>query len=454
MTERAGKYDLTTGGILRKLMLVAVPIMGTQLVQMSYNLMDMFWLGRLSSNAVAASGTAGMFMWLSMAFVIIGRLGAEIGVSQNLGYGDKDAAKRYGQNAMFLATILGVLYGVTLVTFRGQFVGFFNIQEANVAADAKAYLGIVGLAMPFMFLTNPIIGMFNASGNSRTPFVINAIGLVINMVLDPLLIFTLGLGIEGAAYATGLAQIVVFALMMYALMRTKNRPFERFELFVKPKLAYIRQILKWSLPVGVESLLFTTMSMITSRFVAGFGADAMAVSRVGSQAESLSWLIAGGFGSALTTFMGQNFGAGKWARIHKGFRMSSMVMLGYGALITGVLFFGAEFLFSLFLPGDADIIAMGVMYLRILAICQIPQCFEAVAGSIFKGTGQTLPPSIVSISSNVLRVFCAYFFARTALGINGIWLALTLTATLRGLWSFVWCLSVNRRRPKVDMPVS
>ncbi len=450
MSERAStQYDLTTGGILKKLLVVAVPIMGTQLMQMSYNLTDMFWLGRLGngSDAVAASGTAGMFMWLSMAFIMIGRMGAEIGVAQSRGRGDMDSAVRYAQNSIFLAITLGLFYGLVLILFRGPFIGFFNIQEAHVAQDARDYLAIVAVAMPLNFMTNTMIGTFNASGNSKVPFMANATGLVANMILDPLFIFGLNMGIKGAAIATAGSQAVSFTLLLLALLRHKNRPFEKFRFFARPETVYIRRILKWSVPIGLESMFFTCMSMITSRFVASFGTSAMAVSRVGSQIESLSWLIGGGFGSALTAFMGQNFGARKWRRIHEGFRLSLGVMFSWGVIITAVIYFGAAFLFSVFLP-DPEIIAMGVTYLHILAICQIPQCIEATSGSTFKGMGKTIPPSVVSMTSNIIRVFLTYFLSKTALGLNGIWLGLALTAALRGIWSFIWFLVYSRKLPK------
>ena len=100
--SRADKYNLVEGSIVNKLFFVAGPIIITQVFQMAYNLTDMFWLGRLSSDAVAASGTAGMFLWLSMAFFLFGRMGAEIGVSQNLGRKDIETAREFAQNAIML----------------------------------------------------------------------------------------------------------------------------------------------------------------------------------------------------------------------------------------------------------------------------------------------------------------------------------------------------------------
>jgi putative MATE family efflux protein len=264
------------------------------------------------------------------------------------------------------------------------------------------------------------------------------------------MIFGLGRGIIGAAMATIIAQITVCALLLVAIGKDKHRPFPVYRFFAKPDRAAIRQIFRWSLPISVESFFFTLLSMVTSRFVASFGAQAMAVSRVGSQIESLSWLIGGGFGSALTAYVGQNFGAGKWSRIHKGYRISLSVMLVYGLLVTALLFFCGGFLFTVFLD-DPAIVAMGIPYLRILAMCQLAMCVEAVASGCFKGVGRTLEPSVISFTSNALRVPLSYFLSKTSLGLNGIWWGICLGAILRGVWAFVWYMLAARKQEKGDV---
>ena len=444
-SAKSGKYNLTEGNILYKLLLISLPVMASQLMQMAYNLTDMFWLGRVGSDAVAASGTAGMFTWLSAGFMMLGRMGCEIGVSQSLGGGNKEAAKKYAQNAAFLAVIAGVLYGLVLIVFRGGLIGFFTIKEQNVVEEAKAYLMVVGIAIPFTYLTSVIGGAFNAAGNSRTPFYLNSCGLILNIVLDPLLIIQFQMGVVGAAVATIAAQIIVFLLHLLAIKRFQSRPFQEFRLFCRPSVSMIRQIFRWATPVCIESLLFCFLSMVTSRFEAGFGAYAIAVSRVGSQVESLSWLIGGGFGSALVAFVGQNFGAGRTDRIQKGFRISMLLMLGWGAVVTAILAIFGGPLFYLFLP-DESLLAYGTAYLRILAAAQIGMCVEAVVGGTFKGTGRSVPPAVVSVTVNALRVVAACFLSMTSLGLYGIWIAIAASSLIKGGWGLIWYLIAQKRQ--------
>jgi len=447
------RYNLTEGSILNKLIFVALPIMGTQFMQMTYNLTDMFWLGRVSSDAVAASGTAGMFLWLSMAFAIFGRMGAEIGTSQSIGKGDKKAALGYSQNSLFLAVLLGVFYAFFLIILRKPLVGFFNIRELNVVTDTENYLAITALGIPFSYITAALTGTFNGSGNSRAPFIANACGLCCNIILDPILIFSANMGIHGAAVATTFSQGIVALMLLISIKKSKSRPFEAYRFFFKPAAFYLKQIFRWSLPISLESLFFTLLSMVISRFIAGFGAPAMAVSRVGSQIESLSWLISGGYGSALTAFVGQNYGAGKWTRIHRGFRISFFLMVGWGLIVTSVLLLGNRFLFSVFLP-EPDIIELGSKYLLILAICQLPMSLELIASGAFKGCGRTVEPSIASIASNALRVPLAWYLSRTSLGVYGIFIAISAGSIFRSLWLFFWYMITSKKQPKADLSIS
>ncbi len=443
-------YDLTEGGILRKLLLVAIPIMGTSFMQMAYNLTDMFWLGQgVSSEAVAASGASGMYLWLSMALLLIGRLGAEIGVSQNFGRRDYAAAQGYAQNSFLWAVALGVGYGLLMILFNKPLISVFGMKEEGLVSSAATYLSVVGIGIPFTYVSASITGMFNGSGNSRLSFWANAVGLVLNMILDPLFIFVAGMGIIGAAVATVLAQMIVCALFVVFLKKHRARPFPSFKFWVKPDRPKALQIVRWSALTALESMLFTLLAMATTRLVASFGGNAVAVQRVGAQIESLSWLIGGGFGTAVTSFVGQNYGAGKWTRIHRGFRISLLAMTIWGVIITVLLFFGGRLLYSVFVR-ETVIQDMGDVYLKILALCQIATCFESVAGGAFRGMGKTMPPAVASIASNVLRVPLAYLLASTSLGLNGAWWGISITAAMRGVIILIWYLWRARRMPKRD----
>jgi putative MATE family efflux protein len=325
-------------------------------------------------------------------------------------------------------------------------IGFFHVREANVASGAKNYLLIVSLAIPATFVTASICGTFNGSGNSRVPFVMNAVGLVLNAILDVIFIFRFGWGVEGAAAATSIAQWAVCSAAIFAIARKKDRPFKNFKLLEMPVWRFCAQILRWTVPLGVVSILFTFCTMFLSRFAAGFGAGAIAVYRIGSNIESLCWLTGEGISTSIAAFVGQNYGAGRWDRIREGLRAALISWCAWGVAATVFMVTAGRTLFGFFIQ-EAPLIEMGVDFLRILAICEIFGCLEAIAFGSFRGFGKTLPQSVVSVICNAMRVPLAYALSRTFLGVNGIWLSIAVSASVRGLWAFVWFARHLKKTP-------
>ena len=449
--EKQNKYDLTEGNILQKLLMVSLPIMGNQFVQMAYNLADMFWLGRVGSAAVAAASTAGMYMWLSMAFTSVGAKGAEIGVSQNMGRGDLEKARHYGETALGLAIILGTVYGAAMLLFPQQLVGFFRLEETHVTADAITYMMLVAPGIPFSFIMGAASGICIGSGNSRIPFLVNAAALALNILLDPILISGVGMGVAGAAVATSVAQILGACLLLWALAKHPARPFPTIRFLGRPRREESLQTIRWSLPIVCENFLFTFFAMYITRLITPWGAGALAAQKVGSQMESLSWLIGGGFSAALAAFAGQNYGGKKWDRIHQGFRMSSLFMGGWGVMVTILLYALARPFVSAFFPNEPSVVSIGVNYIHILAVIQIPACLEGVGSGAFRGIGRTLPPSLISITCNGLRVLLAWRLSQTSLGLEGIWWAIAIGAGARGMGTYLWYCFYKRKLPATEV---
>ncbi|HHW23254.1 MAG TPA: MATE family efflux transporter [Clostridiaceae bacterium] len=446
-------HDLTQGSILKKLLRIAVPIMGTQLMQMTYNLTDMFWLGQTEQSvvAVASSGLAGMYMWLGMALLLIGRMGSEIGTSQNLGKKNTESARGYAQDSAFISLILGLIYGLILLIFAEPLVKVLSVNDQTVFKNTCSYLRIIAAGIPLTYLSAAVTGVFNGAGNSRLSFWANAVGLLVNMILDPLMILVFGWDVKGAAIATVIAQATVCGLFVCFVKRHPHRPFESFRIMVRSDPERVRQIIRWSLPVALESGAFTILAMVVTSMVSGwYGETAVAVQRVGSQIESLSWLIGGGFSSAITAFVGQNYGAEKWARIRKGYRISLFTLLAWEAAVTILLIFGGRYFFSLFLREPPGILDMGETYLRILAACQLFMGLEGACAGTFRGMGRTLPPSVCSITSNLIRPALCWWFS-TWMGLNGLWLGITASGMLRGAMVFVWYTFYERQLPKEEI---
>ena len=271
---------------------------------MAYGFIDMIWVGRLGSGAVAAVGTAGFFTWLAHAFIIIPRIGAEVGVAQSIGRQDREGAAKAIRHSLQLIVVLSVLYAAALVALREPLLGFYRLG-AEIQGLASTYLTIICYGMVF-FAANPVFtAIFNGAGDSTTPFRINALGLVANIILDPIFIFGLGpipeMGVAGAAVATCLAQLLATGAFV---LEARKRPelFAGLKPFAKPDWAYLKGMVIMGLPMAVQNALFTSISMGIARIISAWGPLAIAVQKVGSQIESISWMTAGGFQSAMSAF--------------------------------------------------------------------------------------------------------------------------------------------------------
>lgn len=442
------RIDLTQGPIRQNLIRVAVPIMMTSFIQMAYNMADMIWLGRVGYNAVSAAGTAGFYMWLSMSLIRLSQIGAEVGVSQSLGAKDEEKAKRFARTALQFAVLTSLIYMVFILLFKGPLISFFAVPNPQINAWGLSYLGIVAFGFPFSFAAMVFSSIYNGSGNSKVPFIINAIGLVFNIILDPILIFGwLGMpemGVEGAAIATVISQILVAA--MFAIhIESKGSPFTHFEFFKKPSLLIIKELMKIGIPVALTSAAFTLISMIIARRLSYFGDMPIAVQKVGSQIESISWMTAVGFSTALGAFVGQNYGAKSLDRIKAAYRESFKLMMIFGMATTGILIIFAEPIFSLFIP-DPAIIPSGATYLRILGTSQLFMCLEISTSGAFNGLGRTVPPSVVSIIFTGLRVPLAYLLSvDTLMGLNGVWWTISISSILKGIILCAWFIWILKR---------
>ena len=188
----ARNVDLLEGSIVGSLTSLALPIMATSLIQMAYNMTDMIWIGRLSADAVAAVGAAGMYLWLANGLAMIPRLGGQVKVAHELGAQAPERAAGYGQAAFHLGALLVILFTAMCILLNGPLIAFFKLNSPQVNSDARVYLVIVALGFLFSFFNQIFTGLFTAMGSSVVVLRSTAVGLVGNILLDPLMIFGVG----------------------------------------------------------------------------------------------------------------------------------------------------------------------------------------------------------------------------------------------------------------------
>jgi putative MATE family efflux protein len=424
------KNDILTGNIFSALTALALPIMGTSFVHMAYHLVDMIWIGILGSDAVASIGVAGYFIAFSMALTRLIQVGTEVNVAQHVGAGKENHASAYAASSFRAALGMAIVYGLLLLVLKNQLIAFFHINNAVVESSASDYLSIMAFGMPFIFI-NPIITcIYNGSGSSRDPFKVNSMGMVANLVLDPLFIFGLNLGVRGAAMATVLSQLLVTFLLIKMLI--KKSPFASFNIKAQWHFSQMKDIARLGFPVALQSGLFSVFSILLARIVASFGAEAIAAQKVGVQIESISYMTAYGFSIALSSFTGQNFGAGKPGRVRQGIIAAGIMMSIFGTVTSLLLYFFARNLFMIFIR-DPETVVIGTRYIQILGFSQMFMCIEIALSGGFNGLRKTIPPAIISILFTGLRVPAAYFLARESLlGLEGVWWTITGSSWIKG----------------------
>jgi len=433
------EIDLLNGPIMPTLAKLAGPIMATGFVQMAYNLTDMFWLGKLSSGAVTAAGLAGMFMWLASGLALMVRMGTQVKVGQLLGAGEYGPARQHAAAGFQLDIVLALAFTVLALGAAPALIGFFNLSSPETVVQGIDYLHITCGLCIFSFINMLFTGILNAMGNSRTPFRISSIGLIINIVLDPLMIFGVGpvpaMGVVGAAWATVIAQLVVCILYVYSCQDTDF--FRKLPLLRRQPGQTYNSILRIGAPSGLGSMLFSVIAMVVSRQLSVFGDGAIAAQKVGVQIESISWMTADGFGSAANAFVAQNYGARRYERVRQGMRSALVITVVWGLFCVGLLTIFAERIFTAFIS-DPALTAIGASYLRILGYSEMLNCVEITCAGIFNGLGRTLPPSITEIVLTAIRIPLVSILSATPLGLDGAWWSCSISCILKGAVLFIW----------------
>lgn len=453
------KFDLTKGNIIQDLLLVALPTLGTSLIQMAYNLTDMFWvskvdtMGLVPEEAVGAIGTIGFFPWFGFGLILLAKIGTSVRVSQAAGRDDNEQIENVGNNGLVLMILFGILYSLFGIFGNKLFVGWFNIDNQTMVTYAHDYMRIIGYFGLAFFTVNLFNGVYDGLGKTINTLMVTASGLILNMILDPIFIleeinvfglFTingLGMGVQGAAWATGIGQssILITYIVIYS---SKWRPFT-ISLFKRFDPKIIGQIARVGLFVGLQSMLFTGISMYIATLIVQYGEQPLAIQRIGSQIESVAWMIASGFQVALASFVGQNFGAEKYDRIKDGYKQAMKVLVPYGIFVNIMLFVFAEDLFRIFFD-NPETLAIGKTYLEILSMSQLFMIVELGTAGVFNGLGRTEYPMGVGMVGNLLRIPLALLLS-VSLGYAGIWWAVSVSSILKGIVLVVWLLYFLRR---------
>lgn len=411
--------DLTKGNEAKQIFFFALPMLIGNVFQQLYNTVDSIIVGKaIGKNALAAVGASFPVIFLLVALIMGVAMGSTILIAQYYGAKDMENVKKAIDTAYIVLFTASIIMTALGLTFSGPVLRLLKVPE-EVYPMAKGYLNIIFGGIIVMFGYNSISAILRGLGDSKTPLYFLIISTIINIGLDLVFVLVFKWGVEGAAWATVIAQGCSFLFGIYYL----NMSHEVLKFRIRG-LTFDSRIFKLSmkigLPTGIQQMLVATGMMALSRIVNGFGTDTIAAFTAGSRLDSFASMPAMNLSAAVSTFVGQNMGANKPERVKKGYR-AAFLMASLISLSTTViaLLFGKE-LVSIF-NSDPNVVEIGVRYVTIISSFYILFSTMFITNGVLRGAGDTLIPMFITILSLwVIRIPVSAFLS-SRIGTDGIW---------------------------------
>ena len=403
MAERNHAQQITEGVIWKQLLIFFFPILLGTFFQQMYNTVDTIIVGRfVGTSGLAAVGATSSLINLINGFFIGLSTGSSVVVSQFYGAGDRTGVSRSMQTNAVLAAILG-LTAVTVGVLGGPDLLVLIQTPESCLDDATAYTRIYFLGALGTVIYNMGSGILRAMGDSKRPLYFLIATCFTNIVLDLFFVVVLKMGIEGAAYATVLSQYISAALVILSLCRLPaDIRLQLRKLRIDPAL--LGRILIIGLPAGLQFVTFDLSNLLIQSGINSFGETTVAAWAAFFKADGLTWMVSGAFGVAITTFVGQNFGAQKYDRIRKSVWTCLGMSIATQMLISICTLSFREFILGIFTT-DADVIRVGAYAMLLIVPFNALFMFVEVLAGTMRGTGcSTLPTAITGTCVCLFRV--------------------------------------------------
>lgn len=421
---------------LRLTVLLSLPAMVAQISSVAMQIIDAAMLGHLGTKESATVGLVSTTIWLFGGLCSAFAAGFSVQVAHHVGANDLPGARnviRQGIiSAIIFSTVLMII-GLSIAPFLPHWLG----ADAEICHGATEYFSIVAIALPILITNTLAAGSLRCSGNVKVPSFLNASMCMLDVVLNYILIFIFDMGTKGAALGTLFAYLITMFAMLYFLIKRDNQL--RFSLdemataiHWKPKKDILMKALKIGSPISLERGVMCGAQIAITSIIAPLGPVAIAANTFGINIESLCYMPGYGISEAATTLVGQSLGAHR----HDLMRSFSWLSMTMGMAIMAIM----GIIMGVFAPemmnivtNDPEVISLGTTVLRIEAWAEPMFAASIVAYGAFVGSGKTLIPSIVNLSSIwIVRLSLAIILAPT-LGLVGVWIAMAVELTVRGI---------------------
>ena len=422
------QQDLTEGSVARKLIMFATPIVIGMLFHTAYNIIDAIYIGMLGPLELAAVSLTFPVIFIFIAFANGLDMGATALISQAIGRKDIAMANNVAEHAVVLGAvlgaaiaILGILYSPVLFVFMGADE---QVLALTIEYSVPIFIGII-----FMFTWFVSDSILKAQGNSKTPMKNLAISVVINIILNPILIFGIGpvpaLGLFGAAIATVFSRVLAAVLNFYYIYAPKSVISLAMRYF-KPRWSVLKRIVLIGLPASASQTLGAGGFMLLTAVVGGFGSLAIAAFGIGLRLNSVVMLPIIGMMTAVMAFVGQNVGAGNLERAKQVTKLASKITFLISLAISIPLFLFPDAIFGIFTQ-EPEIINIGRSYLSIMPLMYLLFGSYFVIIGAFNGTGKTHYMLATNAIFWAITIGLAYYLS-TGMGLEGVWIAWVIAA--------------------------
>lgn len=401
------KVDMLNGPLFMKILIFALPLAASSLLQQLFNSVDVAVVGRFaSSKALAAVGSNAPVISLLINLFIGISMGANVVISNHLGQRDEQSIRHAISTVTLVAAISGLLLMCIGIGVARPILELMD-TPSDVLDMAVLYLRIYFIGIPFFLIFNFGAAILRSVGDTRRPLYILVVAGIINTVLNLIFVIGLGMSVEGVAIATAVANAISAAWIIQLLRKEPGAiqlQFKHLRIYKKE----LKRMLQIGVPAGLQGMVFSISNVVVQSAINGYGAAAIAGSAAAVNFEYYCYYIIVACNGAAISFIGQNYGAQKYDRVRRIYRICLLMGL-VGCFIANALFTWQNQFFLSFFTTDAEVIHYGAIRMEGVLLFQFIACSYEVTGSALRGMGESMLPTIMTVFGTcILRIIWVF----------------------------------------------
>lgn len=426
---RTKNTDLLHGSVSKGLILFALPLLGTSLIQLMFSTADMLFAGNfLGDDAAASIGASTAIVYFLVTFLVGLSAGASVIISTYFGSGDKNKVQKSLRSSVIIAVAGGLIITALSFFLSPQILHLTNVP-IDLYETAASYIRIYSISILFTSLYDFGFSALRSIGNSKKPFIFLAVGGAANIIFNALLIIVFRMGVEGLAWATVFSQIIIVILVYREIQKkTDDNPIRITGISFEPE--YIKKILRIGIPVALQSMVITLSNILIQSQINLFGEEIMAGYSYYAKIDNIAWLPTTAFGQAVMIFVSQNLGAGNITRAREGVKKCLILAISVTVCMSAFIMIFSMPLVSLF-THDTEILRISAMIIFItMPLYWLYAVMEVMSGAL-KGMGKTFAAmAIILVNLCLIRTVFLYLFQAVSPSVTSIILVYPASWTL------------------------